>query len=172
MESPKPKSSVLSTIVLTCASLFILFLFTRMEINKLWFEKVTSYWDAYQEQKNSDASIEEIKEERWGMTYKISKQIAKYFADRHVKHPVVLFEPNTYLEKTMGFTMPEPVVIYYFTGMKSVWTDCKTVNEATHIVRFKNGNMSIDSIRSPQELQQILTFYKPYPATPLPAKPL
>ncbi len=158
-------SKALAAVMVGCITALCLLFFTRIGYNKIWFEKVRYYWDDFVIQKEGDSSLEQIKEERLGTTYKIVKQVSKYFEDRHVKNPVVLFEPNAYLQKTMGFTMPEPVIIYYYTGMKSVWIDSKTVKSATHIVRIKNGNISIDPIKSPQELQQILTFYKPYPTT-------
>jgi hypothetical protein len=155
-------NKVMSSIVLTCLVSMAIFLFTRLEWNKLWFEKVTSYWDAYKEQKDSDASLEDIKIERLGISYKLSKDIEQTFRQKKVKNPTILFEPNSYLEQSVGFKMPEPIVFYYYTGLKSVWMNSKNVNEATHLIRLKDGRMFIDSISSPEVLKQILDQYKSY----------
>lgn len=149
--------------MLTCLITFCLFIFTRAGFNREWFGKVTGYWDDYREQRRSDASIEQIKEERWGASYKISKMVQKQMKDKHIENPVILLEPNAYLEKTAGFQMPEPIVFYYFTGIKALWTNSPNVKDATHILRIQKGRMLIDTISSPEALQQILTFYKPYP---------
>lgn len=155
---------LLSQAALTFISVAILFIFSHAGKNKEWFQKITSYWEDYKEQRASTASTEEIREERWGLTYQICKSIRKNIADRHIKNPLILLEPNSYVEKTIGIKMPEPVVFYYFTGLRAVWTNASNVKEATHILRFqKGGTMRIDSIASPEQLQQFLNFYKPYP---------
>lgn len=153
---------LLSQSSLTLISVVFLFIFSRAGNNKEWFQKISGYWEDYKEQRVSTTSIEEIKEERLGISYRVCKLIQKHFEDKHIKNPVILLEPNTYLEKTAGMKMPEPVVFYYFTGIKALWTNAANVKEATHILRLKNGGMRIDSIASPQQLQQILSFYKPY----------
>ncbi|WP_118972276.1 hypothetical protein [Taibaiella koreensis] len=157
-------NQLLSQVALTFIAIVALFIFSHAGVNKEWFAKVVSYWDDYQEQRQSNKTIEEIREERLGPSYKISKMVRETFEARHIKNPVILLEPNTYVEKTMGgIKMPEPIIFYYFTGIKALWTNSTNVNEATHILRLKNGQMQIDTISSPGALKQILNFYKPYP---------
>ncbi len=155
----------MARIMLASLAAICLLIYTRIGYNKTWFAKVAYYWNDFITQKDSDLTEEQIKEERWGPGYKISMQIKDLMAQRKVQHPVLLFEPNTYLEKTAGFKMPEPIVFYYFTGIKAVWTNSRSVAEATHIVRFRKSRMYIDSIPSKEVLQQLITSYKAFPAT-------
>lgn len=157
--------STMNTIMLTCLTAFLLLIFTKIGYNKTWFEKVQYYFTDFIEQKDSDASLETIRESRLGPSYKMSKEIQKYFEKKHIQNPVVLFEPNTYIEKAAGFKMPEPIVFYYFTGLKSVWMNSRNVAEATHFVYFRQRNMYIDTIPSSVVLKKLIIAYKPYPTT-------
>lgn len=165
--SPNPKPSkangILASAMLTCLASLALLLFSRIGQNKPWFEKVGSYWDDFVTQRAEQASMEDIKTARLGPGYKVSKTIEQYFESKHIKNPVILLEPNSYVEKAAGFKMPEPVIFYFYTGMKSLWTNSSNVTDATHFVYFRNRQMYIDTIASKETLQKIIKTYASYP---------
>lgn len=152
----------LPRLALTAVAIFGILIIKNIGINKLWFEKVGNYWDAFQEQKDADLTEQQIKDERWGVTYAISKYIRDYFQKNNIKNPVILFEPRGYVKEKNGFEMPEPVVFYNYTGLKSLWMDNTDVKNATYVVYMDKGQLSIQPIKSPEELQQIVKKYKPY----------
>lgn len=163
-QSSSTGSNVFSKILLTILSIFLIVIFKNIGVNKYWFEKTGNYWEAFKEQKDADATVEEIKRERWGAPYIISLMIKDYFEKNKIKNPVLLLEPNDYLKQSnvLGTGLPEPIVFYYYTGVKMVWMNSKNVQEANYIAYVRGNGLSIEPIKSQEELQQILLKYKQY----------
>lgn len=164
MSQSSSGGGILPKVLLTVIAIFLFILFKNFGVNKYWFAKVGSYWDAFQEQKSSGASTEDIRKERWGGTYLVSKMIQDYFVKNNIKDPLVLMEPNAYLkeQKIINFSMPEPIIFYYFTGIKTVWTNSKNVKDADYVAYLTPRGVVIEPISSPAQLQQILEKYKNY----------
>jgi hypothetical protein len=164
MSQPSTGSNVFSKILLTILSILLIIIFKNIGVNKYWFEKTGSYWEAFKEQKDAGATIEEIKRERWGASYVVSLMAKEYFEKNKIKNPVLLVEPGDYLaeNKIMNVRFPEPIVFYYYTGLKMVWMNSKNVQEANYIAYINSGGLRIEPIKSQNELQQILLKYKQY----------
>jgi hypothetical protein len=87
---------------------------------------------------------------------------------RKMPHAIILFEPNSYYRDSLhiydAIRAPEPAVFYYYTGLTGVWTNSPDVKKANFIVRIsKTKGVTLDDIRSPEQLQQILARFKKYP---------
>lgn len=164
MSQPSSGGSFLPKILLTVIAIFLFIIFKNFGVNKFWFEKTGSYWDAFLEQKDAGASEEDIRRERWGGPYIVSKMIQEYFVKNNIKDPVVLVEPSAYLmdQKIISFKLPEPIVFYYYTGIKTVWTNSKNVKDANYVAYLTRQGLLIEPIKSPDQLQQILTKYQKY----------
>jgi hypothetical protein len=86
---------------------------------------------------------------------------------KKVAHPVILFEPNSYYRDSLhiypNIRAPEPAVFYYYTGLQGVWTNSPDVTKANFLLRISKKGAGLDTIKSPQQLQEILARYKKYP---------
>jgi len=149
--------------LLTLFSILLIFVFSHFGTNKLFFsQKIPAYWDAFVAEKAADLSTEEIKKQRYGAQYVVSLMIKDYFEKNKIKDPVVLLEPNDYLQKTAGFKMPEPIVFYYFTGLHALWLNSSNVEDATYMVYITQRGLRFQPITSKEQLQSILNQYKQY----------
>ncbi len=164
MSQQQQGSKLFPKIAFTAVAIIAFVFFKNFGVNKLWFEKVGGYWDAFVEQKSAGLTQEEIKRERLGGPYVISKMIQEYFEKNKIKNPVVLTEPNDYLleNKILSFKMPEPIIFYNYTGLKLVWMNSRNVKDATYFVRLRPEGLQIEPIKSPEELQTIISQYKKY----------
>jgi hypothetical protein len=129
--------------------------------------KPLQYWSEFLKEKEDTASETTIKSQRYGVVYTISMRVLDAVRKKKVAHPVILFEPNSYYRDSLhiypNLHAPEPALFYYYTGLEGVWTNSPNVNKATFLLRIWKKGAGLDSIRSPQQLQEILARYKKYP---------
>ena len=85
---------------------------------------------------------------------------------KRVAHPVILFEPNSYYRDSLHIypkvRAPEPAVFYYYTGLEGVWVNSPDAEKANYVVRVSKKGVTLDPIRNPDELRQVLAFYRKY----------
>ena len=91
-------------------------------------------------------------------------EIYKEMAKKNIIDPVILFEPNSYYQDSlhMDLHLPEPVVFYYYTGLRSVWTNSPAVGKATYLARIRKGEVRMEHITTPGQLQSILKRYQAF----------
>ncbi len=160
---------------------FLLFLismacvFVVYKLNESFFEaRISAYWEAYGEQKD-ELDPERRKLERWGGTYYYSKAITGYFEQKGaVKTALVLLPPSDYFTANgMDYYVPEPAIFYYMTGLKTLWPNHRDGVKAAWSVKKESskpnwyvhaagGQLMIDSVQSPQQLDSILTAFNQY----------
>jgi hypothetical protein len=133
-----------------------------------WFHtKPLQYWSEFLKEKNDTANEVAIKAQRYGIVYTISMRVLDAVRKKKAPHAVILFEPNSYYRDSLhiypNIHAPEPAVFYYYTGLEGVWTNSPNVNSANFLLRISKKGAVLDSIRSPQQLQEILARYKKYP---------
>ncbi len=135
-----------------------------------WFQsKPAQYWTDFLKEKDDTLDQVGIMKQRYGVIYTICLKVKDIAAKKKVAHPVILFEPNSYYRDSLHiyatFHAPEPAVFYYYTGLEGVWTNSPNVNKANFLLRISKKGVSLDEIKNPQQLQQILNTYKKYPPT-------
>ena len=151
--------------LLTVVSFLLVILVLNAGYYKTWFvDKPMDYWADFQKQKDDTADIRGIMTGRFGLPYTICMRVKDVLVQKKVKDAVVLFEPNSYYRDSlhMQLRVPEPAVFYYYTGLKGVWTTSADVNKANYLVRVSGKGVSLDEIKSPAQLQQILSKYQKY----------
>ncbi len=106
--------------------------------------------------------IEERMQYRFDSNYIYSKQISHLFEEKGIKNTaLVLVPPTTYFAlKKMNYHVPEPVVFYYYTGLKIVWGDNRNAADANWHVYIDNGRFTLDSVSNRQSLQDTISAYK------------
>jgi hypothetical protein len=133
-----------------------------------WFRtRPMQYWADFLKEKDDTASEIAIRAQRYGNPYTISIRVLNAMRKKKIAHPVILFEPNSYYRDSLhiypNIRVPEPAVFYYYTGLEGVWTNSPNVNKANFLLRVTGKGVVLEPIRSPGQLQEILTRYKKYP---------
>ena len=106
--------------------------------------------------------------EKYGSSYKIYMEAADAIKRSNTNNIIVLLPPNNYLiaQKIKNFRSVEPAEFYYFTGYKAVWTNSPGVEQANWaIVVVHNNQIVLHRIASKDELEDLITIYKPYKPT-------
>lgn len=151
--------------LLTVISFLTVILVLNTGFYKVWFvDKPMQYWADFQKQKDDTAGIQSIMAGRFGLPYTICMKVKEVLAKKKVKNAVILFEPNSYYRDSlhMQVRVPEPAVFYYYTGLRGVWTTSAEVNKANYLVRISSKGVNLDEIKSPAQLQQILTYFRKF----------
>jgi len=106
--------------------------------------------------------LEERMQYRFDSDYVYSKQIARLFEQKGIKDKaLVLVPPTTYFTvKKMRYHVPEPVVFYYYTGLKIVWGNNLNAADANWYIYVQNGHFVMDSVVNRQSLQDTIAAYK------------
>lgn len=155
--------------LLTLASAILVIGIINLGAYGAWFrDKPRQYWFDFLKEKDSPDDEVAIKTARYGISYTISMKVKEVIEKKRLPHAVILFEPNSYYRDSLhiynSIRAPEPAVFYYYTGLTGVWTNSPNVNKASFIVRIsRTKGVTLDEIRSPQQLQQILAGFKKYP---------
>jgi hypothetical protein len=99
---------------------------------------------------------------RFDSDYIYSKQIALLLEKKGVeKTALALMPPTNYFKaKHINYHVPEPVVFYYFTGIKTLWGNNSNAAEANWYVHVHEGRLVIDSVTNRQSLQDTIAMYK------------
>lgn len=141
-----------------------IFLFFLVPPNKKFYqEKVIGYWNDFLVQRNK-MDMEYRKADRFEGLYTYSKKISGFFSKKGNKKDVLLLiPPAAYFEKHgIDFPAPEPGVIYYFTGVKSVSIASDMASKANWYVSVYDKQFLIDSVTSIKALQDTIAALKKY----------
>jgi hypothetical protein len=133
----------------------------------VWFRaKPVQYWSDFLVEKDDTLDATGIMKDRYGVSYVISLKVKEALEKKNVLHPVILFEPNSYYRDSLhiypNVPSPEPAVFYYYTGLEGVWTNSPDVGKANFLVKVSKRGVTLEAIRTPQQLQQILANYKKF----------
>ena len=156
--------------LLTLVAFAAIFIVLNAGYYKEWFQnKPAQYWSDFLKEKDDTLDQTGILKERYGIVYTICLRVKEVAAQKKVAHPVVLFEPNSFYKDSLhiypNIHAPEPSVFYYYTGLEGVWTNSPDVNKANFLLRMSKKGIQLDEIKTPEQLQHILAFYKKYPPT-------
>jgi len=155
-------------LLLSVAALGVILLVLNFGYYQEWFRvKPLQYWSDFLKEKDDTAGEYAVKAQRYGISYTISMRVLDAIRKKNMTHAVILFEPNSYYRDSLhiypNVHAPEPAVFYYYTGLEGVWTNSPNVNKANFLLRISRKGAALDTIRSPQHLQEILVRYKKYP---------
>lgn len=155
---------------------FILFLvsaalitgFFLLKHNQSWLtERPLTYYREFPDQ------LKRMKEEdrklsRFGSHYRISRQIAADLKNqlKNTGQALVLVPATAYFKQYgVAYRVPEPVVFYYFTGIKTVWPDSKNAKQANWYVSVTNGQIHVTGINNQQQLLDTIAAFNKFETT-------
>jgi hypothetical protein len=151
-------------LLLFIASLILITGFFLLGPNRSWFkDRIITYYGEFPGQ------FKRMKEEqrmadRFGNYYTLSRQIARAVNSKIADRNFLLLMPSTSYLKSKGieYRVPEPVVFYYFTNLRTVWPNSPNASQATWYAHVVNGKIEIDSVQSKEKLQEILAEFNKF----------
>jgi hypothetical protein len=157
----------MKSFILTICSFLLIVLVLNAGYYREWFQaKPVQYWTDFLKEKDDTLDAVGIMKSRYGVSYTISMRVKEVMEQKHIAHPVILFEPNSYYRDSLhiypNVHAPEPAVFYYYTGLEGVWTNSPDVAKANFLVKITKKGVALDVIKTPQQLQQILASYKKF----------
>jgi hypothetical protein len=155
------------TFILTLVSFLLILLTLNVGYYPTWFKsKPVQYWNDFEKEKNDSLDPVGIMKSRYGISYVISMKVKEVMEKKKVQHPVILFEPNSYYRDSLhiypNVRAPEPAVFYYYTGLEGVWVNSPDAEKANYVVRVSKKGVTLDAIHNPEQLRQILAFYRKF----------
>jgi hypothetical protein len=105
--------------------------------------------------------LEQRKLDRYGYSYAVYKNLADKIKNPSVA--LILLPPQQHVKmvKETRFGVVEPCMLYYYTGLRSVWADSKNARQANYEVLVKGpGKISVRRIHDKVYLDSLVTAYK------------
>lgn len=149
-------------IILTIFSIFIVLLFFRLAPYKNWFnDRILVFRDEiYNDIYRMD--LEERKEYRWGGPYIGIKTIRNYLdTSGALKNAILLLPSKNYIAAMdKGIMIPEPVIVYYYSGIRATTVDCKDVYKANGCILSSQGQVVYQKLNNKEEVKAVIDLYK------------
>ncbi len=153
-------------IQLSIVAIIAIVIFFQLPVNKAWLDDVILV-DVSLIPAQLDYMDEEYRNQaRYKESYQLEMAIKGFFDQTPSVKPLLLLPPTGYFKaKGLNFPIPEPAIFYYFTGIRSVWTNSKMIDSANWVVIPADNQMYIFPIQNRHQLDSFLTIFKPYPPT-------
>jgi hypothetical protein len=75
---------------------------------------------------------------------------------------MILLPPRELTSKeNANYMTPEPIVFYYYTGMRSKWANMPGAEKCAYAIVVRNGQLEMATFR-PGEINAIIKEYKKY----------
>jgi hypothetical protein len=157
----------MKSLILTIISFLLILVTLNAGYYPTWFKsKPVQYWNDFLKEKDDTLDAAGIMKTRYGISYLISLRVKEVMESKHISNPVILFEPNSYYRDSLhiypNVRAPEPAVFYYYTGLEGVWTNSPDADKANYLVRVTKKGVTLDAIRTPEQRQQILAYYRKF----------
>jgi hypothetical protein len=160
----KPLKPFAKRLILFTAGIVCLVLFFILPPNREWLTtRITgSIADFTKERHNLNE--EHRMAYRFNDEYTCSKQIEYLLRQKHaVANALVLLPPTSYFKQhNISYHVPEPVVFYYFTGIKTVWANCSNAANANWFAWADGGKIKIDTVINKKALIDTITALKKF----------
>lgn len=156
----------MKVLLLTVISITTILIILNLGYYRKWFiEQPLFYWGDFVRQSQSSASLESIRQARYGMPYAVSMQVKAAVEKKRLGDAVLLLEPNTYYRDSLHISLhlPEPAVFYYYTGLRAVWMNSPEMEKANYLVRVEKETVILEPIGSQEQLRMIRARYQQFP---------
>jgi hypothetical protein len=157
----------MKSLILTLVAFLLILVTLNAGYYPTWFKsKPVEYWSDLIKEVNDTLDPSGIMKSRYGISYVISMRVKDVIEKKNIPNAVILFEPNSYYRDSLhiypNVRAPEPAVFYYYTGLEGVWTNSPDVVKANYLVKVSKKGVTLDAIKSPEQLRQILAFYRKF----------
>ncbi len=164
---------VYKKILLLAASVFVIIIFFSVDFYNDWLEskvlnafgysdKATE-WDLFDFQ-IKHLGIEERRAARLGSTYSFCQTMKDFLHDEHEQNPLILLPSQEYMKANgINILIPEPIVLYYESGLKGAWTNSANVSKCNWtVVPDGKGSVVPVKITNKEQLNVIIAEFNKY----------
>jgi hypothetical protein len=157
----------MKSLILTLVAFLLVLVTINAGYYPTWFKsKPVQYWTDLTKEVNDTLDPSGIRKSRYGISYVISMRVKEVMEKRNISNAVILLEPNGYYRDSLhiypNVHAPEPAVFYYYTGLEGVWINSPDVEKANYLVRVTKKGVTLDAIKTPEQLRQVLAFYRKF----------
>lgn len=157
----------MKSFILTVVSFLVALLAINAGYNADWFRsRPVQYWNDFLTEKDDTLDAVGIMKSRYGVSYTISMRVKEVVEQRHILHPVILLEPNSYYRDSLHLypkiKAPEPAVFYYYTGLEGVWINSPDTGKVNLLVKVNSKGVNLDIIHNDRERERILNYYRKF----------
>ncbi|MCB9045998.1 MAG: hypothetical protein H6550_07650 [Chitinophagales bacterium] len=148
-------------IIILLITTFVVIIYLNIPANKKWLEnRILSFAEEIATQ-TEHMKLEERKEIRWQSSYTAIVTITDFIKKQDKSDPLVLLPPQSYYKKIDArILIPEPVVCYYFTGLKTTTIKCKDVYKATGCLIHNGKEFIYQPLKDSTEVSKVIEIYK------------
>jgi hypothetical protein len=150
-------------LILFFASATLITAFFLLPPNSAWFnDRIITYYKEFSAQRRK-MKPEERMASRFGNYYTVSRQIAANIGQKAGKDALVLLPSTAYFKKYgLEYHVPEPVVFYYFTNLKTVWPNSPRAKEANWYVHVVNNKIVADPVTDQKSFSDSLAEFNKF----------
>jgi hypothetical protein len=157
----------MKSLILTLVAFLLILVTLNVGYYPTWFKsKPVQYWTDLMKEVNDTLDPSGIMKSRYGISYVISMRVKEVVEKKNISNAVILFEPNSYYRDSLhiypNVHAPEPALFYYYTGLEGVWTNSPDTLKANYLVKVSKKGVTLDAIKTPGQLQQVLAFYRKF----------
>ncbi len=148
------------SLIITILTVIAITIYFNIPVHKTWLNKrilnfTTNVYD------HIGMSLEQRREYRWGAPYVFFRNIKQHMDTLDPPRKLVLLPPELYYKQYMpNITLSEPVICYYYSGLRTTTVDCDDVREADGCVYVHDSQFMYETIDSASDMDKILDHYK------------
>lgn len=145
-------------LLITC---FVLVIFFNIPVEKAWLENRILVFNKNLIEEKEHMDLEDRRVMRWASSYTAMVTISEYIKKNQSEDVKVLVPPKEYYTKRMpGLILPEPVIAYYFTGLRTTTKDCEDVYEAKGCIIYRGEKFEYQPLANKEEVIKVLEAYE------------
>lgn len=101
-------------------------------------------------------------EQRFGSSYTISRKVGEYLDARNAANDYVLLPPKDFVKEVgADYSVPEPVIFYYYTGKKAKWANSPGAEKSRYVVYYQQGKLQLLYVTE-ENIQRYIDFFRRY----------
>ena len=142
------------------AAVLILILYFTIPLNNKWLYNKIIDGGALAKQLK-EPGMDTRRERRFGYSYTVYKKLEERVKNKEAV--LILLPPQEQVKKVgeSSLVIPEPAVLYYHTGLRSVWANSTDARSANSEVQVNgSGRVAINRIHGQVYLDSLLTAYQ------------
>lgn len=157
----------LRQLVLLCAAVFFVVAFFSIDHNRTWLNNRILNFHTNIAEELEHPDCESRKQFKWNAPYIFTEMISRYFDSIKETKPVLLTPTAHYLRaKGINFSIPEPIVCYYYSGLYTRDSLSKNKYDARWAIYISDGAPAIKRLANEKEVDLMMYYYN-HPDLPL-----
>lgn len=153
-------------LLLFLAPVVLITAFFLLPANRAWFnDRIIIYYQQFNSQRKT-MDVQKRLANRFGNYYTASRKIAGAIQGKAGADALVLMPSTAYFKHYgIDYRVPEPVVFYYFTQLRTVWPNSPHAKNANWYVHVVNGKIKAETVRDRKSFLDTLAAFNQFEIT-------